>query len=128
MRLKEAQEEEARAALDAELADLRASHERARQLLAEIKYELAWRRLCRKYGYNPISRATNWGDGLILEHQFGSLAGWDVGEGDSRQAFLTRRLHSTRVSLSLRHGRRTRFKEFNGLIRIGVPLVASGPG
>ena len=53
VRLKEAQEEEARAALQAQVTELRASHERARELLAEIKYELAWRRLCRKYGYDP---------------------------------------------------------------------------
>ncbi len=53
VRLKEAQEEEARRALEVQVAELRASHERARQLLAEIKYELAWRRMCRKYGYNP---------------------------------------------------------------------------
>ena len=53
VRLKEAQEEEAAAAFAIELAELRASHERAREMLAEVKYELAWRRLCRKYGYNP---------------------------------------------------------------------------
>ena len=53
VRLKEAQEEEARAVFEAELAELRASHERAKELLAEIKYELAWRKLCHKYGYNP---------------------------------------------------------------------------
>ena len=52
VRLKEAQEEEARAVFEAELAELRASHERAKELLAEIKYELAWRKLCHKY-YNP---------------------------------------------------------------------------
>ena len=53
VRLKEAQEEEARAEFEAQVRALRESHERARQLLAEIEYELAWRRLCRKYGYNP---------------------------------------------------------------------------
>jgi len=53
VRLKESREEEVRAAFDAQLAELRAGHDRATELLAEIKYELAWRRLCRKYGYNP---------------------------------------------------------------------------
>ena len=53
VRLQEAQEDEPRAEMDAELSALRASHERVRQLLAQVKYELAWRRLCRKYGYNP---------------------------------------------------------------------------
>src|SRR3954469_19531329 len=52
VRLKEAQEE-ARAAFGAQVADLRASHERLKAELAEISYELAWRKLCRKYGYNP---------------------------------------------------------------------------
>jgi len=53
VRLKEAQEEEARAAFDAKVKALRASHEQAREILAEIKYEFAWRKLCRKYGYDP---------------------------------------------------------------------------
>jgi Bacterial CdiA-CT RNAse A domain len=52
VRLKEAQEE-ARAAFEAQVAELRASHERLKAELAEISYELAWRKLCRKYGYNP---------------------------------------------------------------------------
>jgi hypothetical protein len=58
VRLKEAQEEEARAqeeeakgALAAEIAELQASHERVREMLAEVKYELAWRKLCREFGY-----------------------------------------------------------------------------
>jgi hypothetical protein len=46
-------EEEERAAFEAELNALRASHERVRAALAEVKCELAWRRLCCKYGYNP---------------------------------------------------------------------------
>jgi hypothetical protein len=41
VRLQEAQEEEAAAAFAAEMAELRASHERAREMLAEVKYELA---------------------------------------------------------------------------------------
>lgn len=52
VRLKKAQDEEAQAE-EAQVRVLRESHERAREMLAEIKYELAWRRLCRKYGYNP---------------------------------------------------------------------------
>ena len=51
VRLKEAQEEEARAQFEAELAELRASRERVKQELAEVNYELAWRRFCRKYNY-----------------------------------------------------------------------------
>jgi hypothetical protein len=53
VRLQEAQEDEAAAAFAAELAEFRASHERVRQMLAEVKHELAWRQLCRKYGSNP---------------------------------------------------------------------------
>src|ERR1044072_1531400 len=60
VRFKEAQEAEARRQaqvaqeeFERDLAELRASHERLKVELAEIKYELAWRRLCRKYGYNP---------------------------------------------------------------------------
>src|SRR5947208_1634285 len=56
VRLKEAQEEEARAqeaaeqeALEREVAALRASHERARIMLADVKFELALRALGRKY-------------------------------------------------------------------------------
>src|ERR1051325_8730679 len=49
VRWKEAQEEEARAAFEAELSELRASHERAKEELAEINYELAWRRILRKF-------------------------------------------------------------------------------
>src|SRR5881394_1374731 len=32
-----------------ELAALRANHERVREMLAEVKYELAWRHIIRKY-------------------------------------------------------------------------------
>src|SRR6476661_2703546 len=53
VRLKEAQEEEARAVFAVEEAERRASHERARQMLAEVKYALAWRKLCFKFGYTP---------------------------------------------------------------------------
>lgn len=55
-RLKEAQEAEARAReaaaqeeFEREVRQLRASHERVKQELAEIKYELAWRRILRKF-------------------------------------------------------------------------------
>jgi hypothetical protein len=53
VRAKEAAEEEAAVAFAADMAELGASHDRVRQMLAEVKYELVWRRLCRKYGYNP---------------------------------------------------------------------------
>jgi hypothetical protein len=56
VRLQEAQDEEARAVFEAEVAQLRASHERVKQELAEVKYELAWRRMCRKYGYTPTKQ------------------------------------------------------------------------
>jgi len=56
VRWKEAQEEEARrqeegarAAFEAQFAELRASHERVKAELAEINYELAWRRILRKF-------------------------------------------------------------------------------
>ncbi len=49
VRMQEAAEEEARAAFEAEVQALRASHERVREMLAEVKYELAWRRFVRKY-------------------------------------------------------------------------------
>jgi len=84
VRLKEAQEEEARAAFDAELADLRASHERARQLLAEIKYELAWRRLCRKYGYNPNQPRDDLGKWTYAGGSRTRLAGPAIGRGIAR--------------------------------------------
>jgi hypothetical protein len=51
VRAKEAAEDEARAALAADIDALRASHERVREMLAEVKYELAWRRFQQKY--NP---------------------------------------------------------------------------
>ena len=63
VRLKEAQEEEARAAFAAEMAELQASHERAREMLAEVKYELAWRRLCREFGYVPNQQLDRKWDG-----------------------------------------------------------------
>ena len=63
VRLKEAQEEEARAAFAAEMAELQASHERAREMLAEVKYELAWRRLCREFGYVPNEQLDRKWDG-----------------------------------------------------------------
>jgi hypothetical protein len=56
VRLKEAQEEEARAAFEVQVAALRASHERARELLAEVKYELAWSKLCRQFGYTLVQQ------------------------------------------------------------------------
>jgi hypothetical protein len=56
VRLKEAQEEEARAraaaeqeAFEREVQALRVDHERVREALAEVKYELAWRRFQQKY-------------------------------------------------------------------------------
>ena len=53
VRWKEAQEEEARAAFAAEVKRLQAQQDRLCEMFAEIKYEFAWRKLCRKYGYNP---------------------------------------------------------------------------
>jgi len=55
VRLQEAQEEEARRQaqvaqeeFERKVRELRASHERVKLELAEINYELAWRKLCRK--------------------------------------------------------------------------------
>jgi len=67
VRLKEAQEEEARAraAAEQEAADaifaakrraLQASQDELWRMLAEVKYELAWRRLVRKYSPKPAAR------------------------------------------------------------------------
>ena len=53
VRWQEAQEEEARAAFEAEVKAAQATQDRLWAMLAEIKYELAWRKLCRKYGYDP---------------------------------------------------------------------------
>jgi len=53
VRWNEAQEEEARLAFEAELKTAQATQDRLWAMLAEIKYELAWRKLCRKYGYDP---------------------------------------------------------------------------
>jgi len=47
-----------------ELQELRASHERVKAELAEINYELASRRLCRKYGYNPDQERVPAGSGI----------------------------------------------------------------
>jgi hypothetical protein len=44
------EEEVARAA---EIAAFEAGHRALRRELAELKFELAWRALCRKYGFNP---------------------------------------------------------------------------
>lgn len=44
---------EEEAAFDAEVSAFQTEHLALRRELAELKYELAWRRLCRKYGYNP---------------------------------------------------------------------------
>ena len=63
VRWKEAQEEEARAAFAAEVKRLQAEQDRLRQMLAEINYDLAWRKLCRKYGYNPDQRMDRKWDG-----------------------------------------------------------------
>jgi len=49
VRWKEAKEAEARAVFEAELAELRASHERVKEELAEINYDLVLRRLIRKF-------------------------------------------------------------------------------
>jgi hypothetical protein len=49
VRLREAQEEEARAAFAAEVKALQAQQDRLCEMLAEIKYELAWRKFVRKY-------------------------------------------------------------------------------
>src|SRR4029453_7567032 len=53
VRWKEAQEEEARAQFAAEVKALQDQQDRLCAMLADIKYELAWRQMCRKYGYNP---------------------------------------------------------------------------
>jgi hypothetical protein len=52
-RLEQRQAEEEQAAIDAEWKSLYAEHLELRRQFAELKFELAWRRLCRKYGYNP---------------------------------------------------------------------------
>ena len=45
--------EEAEAARAAEIAAFEAEHRALRRELAELNEELAWRALCRKYGFNP---------------------------------------------------------------------------
>jgi hypothetical protein len=64
VRLKEAQEEEARAAFAAEVKALQAQQDRLCEMLAELKYEFAWRRMCRKYGYNPDQPRVPAGSGI----------------------------------------------------------------
>ena len=49
VRLKEAQEEEARAAFAAEVKALQAQQDRLCEMMAEINYEFAWRKFLRKY-------------------------------------------------------------------------------
>ena len=49
VRLKEAQEEEARAEFAAEVKALQAQQDRLCEMMAEINYEYAWRKLLRKY-------------------------------------------------------------------------------
>jgi hypothetical protein len=53
VRLKEAQEEEARAAFEAEVKAAQAEQDRLCAMFAEIEYEFAWRKFCRKYGFDP---------------------------------------------------------------------------
>ena len=57
VRLQEAQEAEAAAAHAAEIQALYAEHLKLRHELAELKFELAWRRLCRKTATTRVSRA-----------------------------------------------------------------------
>lgn len=45
--------EEKQAAHDAEVRQLYGDHLTLRREVAELKFELAWRKLCRKHGYNP---------------------------------------------------------------------------
>jgi len=73
VRWKEAQEEEERAAFAAEVKRLQAEQDRLCQMLAEIKYDLAWRKLCRKYGYDP-------------DQPRDELGRWTSGTGDAAQA------------------------------------------
>jgi len=53
VRWKEAQEEEARVAIAAEVKAAQAEQDRLCAMFAEIKYEFAWRKFCRKYGFDP---------------------------------------------------------------------------
>jgi hypothetical protein len=53
VRLQEAQEEEARAVFEAEVKALQAEQDRLCAMFAEIEYEFAWRKFCRKYGFDP---------------------------------------------------------------------------
>jgi hypothetical protein len=88
VRWREAQEAEARRAFEREIAELRASHEHARQLLAEIKYDLAWRKLCRKYGYNPDQprdELGRWTGGVIA---IGDAAAVDSDQADEPKVQL----------------------------------------
>jgi hypothetical protein len=52
-RIEQRQAAEAEAALAAEQSALRESLAQLQCAVADLKYEFAWRRLCRKYGYNP---------------------------------------------------------------------------
>lgn len=63
VRFKEAQEEEARAQDAAAREELNRALLQMRRELAELKYELAWRRLCRKYGYTPNEKLDRKWDG-----------------------------------------------------------------
>jgi hypothetical protein len=51
-RIEQRQAEE-QAAFDSELSAFQTEHLALRREVAEVKFELAWRWLCRKYGYNP---------------------------------------------------------------------------
>jgi hypothetical protein len=53
VRWREAQEAEARVAFEAEVKAAQAEQDRLCTMFAEIEYEFAWRKLCRKYGFDP---------------------------------------------------------------------------
>jgi hypothetical protein len=63
VRFREAQEEEARAQEATAREELERELLQKRRELAEFKYELAWRRLCRKYGYTPNEKLDRKWDG-----------------------------------------------------------------
>ena len=74
--------EEEQAARAAELRALHTSHLELRRQLADLKFELVWRRLCRKYGYNPAQPRDERG-------RWTDAGGGTAGAGTSRESLTT---------------------------------------
>jgi len=76
VRLKEAQEEEARAAFAAEVKRLQAQQDRLCEMLAEINYEFAWRKFLRKYSPSQPRVPAGNPDGGQWTSEEGGSGGW----------------------------------------------------